>query len=118
MFVRTIAGVNDRSVAHARQMMRRHHIRHLPVVDGQQVVGVISERDLAVVESLPGANPTDVRVEEAMNRDVYAVSPDDALDAVSREMAERKLGSAVVIERGEVFDTRMSDSKCELRPSA
>ncbi len=39
-------------------------------------MGLLSERDLFLVESLPGVNPTDVRVEEAMVESVFTVEPD------------------------------------------
>ncbi len=87
-----------RSLATAGHMMREHHVRHLPVLDGGRIVGLLSERDLFLVESLPGVNPTDVRVEEAMATNVFAVAPDAPIGDVVEIMIERKLGSAVVTE--------------------
>ena len=46
--------------------MRDHGVRHLPVLDGGQIVGMLSQRDLLLVEAMPGVNPTEVRVEEAI----------------------------------------------------
>jgi CBS domain-containing protein len=44
---------------HVRQLMDRNHIRHVPVLDEFNLVGVISVRDLiAVLESDPAAAPT------------------------------------------------------------
>lgn len=94
---------HNQSLTTGHRLMREHHVRHLPVLDGGRVVGVLSERDLALLESIPGVNPTDVRIEEAMNTDIYAVAPEDPLDSVSREMAERKLGSAVVMDNDQVI---------------
>jgi acetoin utilization protein AcuB len=79
-------------------MMLDHHVRHLPVLDGGRIVGLLSERDLFLVESLPGVNPTDVRVEEAMVENVFTVEPDAPIGEVVQTMIERKLGSAVVSE--------------------
>jgi acetoin utilization protein AcuB len=87
-----------RSLAAARQMMLEHRVRHLPVLDGGRIVGVLSERDLFLVESLPGVNPTDVRVEEAMVENVFTVEPNAPIGEVVETMIERKLGSAVVSE--------------------
>ena len=39
------------SIAHARELMAEHHIRHLPVIDEHGIVGVISIRDLAALDS-------------------------------------------------------------------
>lgn len=87
-----------RSLAAARRMMIENHVRHLPVLDGNRIAGLISERDLLLVESMPGVNPTDVCVEEAMVEDVFAVEPDAPIGEVVETMIERKLGSVVVCD--------------------
>ena len=87
-----------RSPAVARRMMLDQGIRHLPVLDGGKIVGLLSERDLLLVESLPGVNPTDVRVEEAMVQNVFTVEPETPVGEVVETMIERKLGSALVTE--------------------
>lgn len=88
----------NRSLSAARLVMLDEGVRHLPVLESGRVVGVLSERDLLLVESLPGVNPTDVRVEEAMVEDVFTAGPDAPLVAVVRTMIARKLGSAVIID--------------------
>jgi acetoin utilization protein AcuB len=87
----------------ARRTMLDHHIRHLPVLDGGRVVGLLSERDLLLVESLPGVNPTDVRVEEAMVQNVFTAAPDEPIAEIVQTMVQRKLGSAVVVEGDRVI---------------
>lgn len=84
------------SLSAARRAMLDHRVRHLPVLDGGRIVGVVSERDILLIESLPGVNPTDVRVEEAMVQDVFTVTPDAPIGEVIETMIERKLGSAIV----------------------
>jgi acetoin utilization protein AcuB len=88
----------DRSLAAARELMRAHDVRHLPVLAAAHLVGLLSERDLLLVESLPGVDPGAVRVEEAMVQDVFKVAPDDPIAEVVETMIERKVGSAVVME--------------------
>jgi len=92
-----------RSLGAARQVMLKHHVRHLPVLDGGRIVGLISERDLLLVESLPGVNPTDVHVDEAMVTNVYTVHPDTPVGEVVETMIDRKAGSAVVCEGDRVL---------------
>ena len=89
---------DEQSLATAHDLMHRHGIRHLPVLHGGKLTGVVSIRDLHLVETLRDVDPATVRVEEAMTQDVYAVSPKTPLKEVVKEMAERKLGSAVVVE--------------------
>ena len=95
---RTIA--RNATMAEAYRLMRRHGIRHLPVMDGDRVVGLVSLRDLHLLETLPGVEPEEVPVEDAMSPDVFVASESDELPDVLDRMAEGKLGSAVVVGRG------------------
>ncbi len=54
------------------------------------------------MESLRDVDPRVVRVDEAMTREAFTVGPRASLVRVARHMAERKHGSAVVVERGRV----------------
>jgi acetoin utilization protein AcuB len=83
-------------------MMRAHQIRHLPVLEGDKLTGVISERDLQLYEFIRGADPEQTRVEDVMTRDVYTAPPDALLSDVAHEMAAHKYGAAVVVDHGKV----------------
>jgi acetoin utilization protein AcuB len=86
------------SLSKAVKAMREHQVRHLPVVEREHVVGVLSQRDILIMESLPGVNPTEVRVDEAMVRDVFTATPETPVGEVVETMLERKLGSTIVCE--------------------
>jgi acetoin utilization protein AcuB len=92
----------DQPMAIAHRMMREHHVRHLPVLRGAKIVGLVSDRDLNFVEALKDVDPRRVLVSEAMTTDPYVVSPDALLDEVVSEMAEHKYGSAVVVQHDKV----------------
>ena len=92
----------DRTLHEAHFLMRHHRIRHLPVVDGGHLVGILSLGDLHLIETLRDVDPLEVKVDEAMTKDPYSVSPDAPLDAVADAMAERRIGSAVVVDEGGV----------------
>jgi acetoin utilization protein AcuB len=92
----------DQPIADAHRMMREHAIRHLPVLAGRKLVGLVSMRDLHFIETLKDIDPGSVAVSEAMTPEPYAISPRAHLDAVAREMMQRKIGSAVVVDRGKV----------------
>ena len=82
--------------------MQEHHIRHLPVLHGGRLVGVVTDRDLHLVESLQGVDPHLVTVSDAMSTDVYSVAPGMPLEDVVGEMAAHKYGSAIVMRDHEV----------------
>jgi acetoin utilization protein AcuB len=86
------------SLAHTT--MRERRIRHLPVLDGGKLVGLISQRDLYFVETLKDAEPERVEVGEAMTQEVYCVAPYEPVDDVAERMAERRYGCALVVEDG------------------
>lgn len=88
----------DQPLSRAHELLREHRIRHLPVLEGGVLVGVLSDRDLHLVETLRDVDPSRVAVEEAMSSVVYAVAPETPLDEVLDRMADHKYGCAVVME--------------------
>ncbi|HQR44630.1 MAG TPA: CBS domain-containing protein [Thermoanaerobaculia bacterium] len=92
----------SRSLAEAHRTMRRHGIRHLPVVAGGSLVGILSLRDLHLLETLRDVDPEKVSVDEAMTRSPYTVEPGASVETVARTLAENKWGSAVVVDDGKV----------------
>jgi acetoin utilization protein AcuB len=92
----------DQTIADARKWMKEYKIRHLPVLDGGRLAGILSDRDVALVSNLGVANADDLTVEEAMSSEVFSVAPSAALDEVTERMASKKYGAAVVVDSEKV----------------
>jgi acetoin utilization protein AcuB len=91
------------TLADAKKLMREKRIRHLPVLDGGTLVGVLSDRDVQLIASLvKDSSDDEILVEEAMSQVPYTVSPTTPLSLVARQMERRRLGSAVVMAAGKV----------------
>lgn len=88
----------QQTMEEAHKLMRNHRIRHLPVLHGGKLVGMVTERDLHLMESLKEVNPAEVTVEDAMSLEVYTVSEEAPLAEVASVMHRRKLGSAVITD--------------------
>jgi acetoin utilization protein AcuB len=88
----------ERTLADAHDLLRRHAIRHLPVLHRGRLVGVVSQRDLYLLETLRGVDITTEKVAEAMTADPFTTAPDAPLAEVAARMAEHKYGCAVVVE--------------------
>jgi len=86
------------SIEELNRLMKEHGIRHLPVLRGSQVVGLISERDLKVVAGLSFKEKALVCAADIMARDPISVSAETSLDEVAFEMSDRKIGSVIVTE--------------------
>ncbi|WP_246357431.1 CBS domain-containing protein [Pyxidicoccus fallax] len=87
----------------AHRVMNEHGIRHLPVLEGGRLAGLVSQRDLHLIETLRDVDPKEVSVEEAMSQDCYTVEAGTPLAEVAREMGRHKYGSAVIVEGSRVL---------------
>ncbi len=94
---------ND-TVAQIDRLMKEHDIRHIPIKQGEQVVGIVSERDLRWMRSpallLP--DPEEIPVAHVQINNPYTVEITTPLNKVLQEMSERKIGAAVVVKSGEL----------------
>jgi acetoin utilization protein AcuB len=82
-------------------------VRHLPIVDDGQMVGIVSDRDLREVTSrLLAEGVTDVGrildspVADLMSSDVVSVGPESELAEAADLMIERKIGALPVVAPG------------------
>lgn len=78
------------------EILRNWGMRHLPVVDGDRLVGVISDRD--VYKHLALGQTHKALVQDAMSQHPYAVAPSESLAKVATQMAENKFGCTVVVD--------------------
>jgi acetoin utilization protein AcuB len=104
---------NDQSIAKAASIMSEHHIRHLPVLRGGQLLGVLSDRDIKLIESFRDVDAGKTCVDEAMTERPYTVGPDAPLDEVVQTMAAKKFGSAVVVQNHKVVGIFTTVDACQ-----
>jgi acetoin utilization protein AcuB len=96
----------------ASETMKEKQIRHLPVLHGGQLVGVITDRDVNLVETLSDVDPTLITVSDAMTQPVYVVAPETPIDEVVTQMANQKYGSAVVMQGRKVVGVFTTVDAC------
>lgn len=73
------------------------------VTDGDQVCGIVSERDVVRNLHTRGADVLDLEVGEIMTRQLYTCSPGDDLDTVAGTMTERRIRHMPVLEDGRLM---------------
>ena len=86
----------------ARARMVENDIHHLPVLDGDNLIGVVSDRDLKLAVSLKDLSSGPYGVRDVYVADPYQVAPDTSLSEVLGVMHERRIGSALVVDNGKV----------------
>jgi CBS domain-containing protein len=96
----------------ADDVMKLGRIRHMPVLEGERLVGVVSQRDL-LAASLSKALDFEakerrvflksVSVEEAMTRDPVTVSPETSAEEAARLLVRRKIGCLPVVDEKSVM---------------
>jgi acetoin utilization protein AcuB len=94
---------SEQTITFAQKLMQKYDIRHLPVLHGGKLHGIVSDRDLGMVAGLNEVNPDATIVEEAMTQEAYTVSKETPLFDVLQEMLEHKYGSAVVVEGSKII---------------
>jgi CBS domain-containing protein len=88
----------DKSVAYAAKMMRDEDVGIAPVVEGDRLVGVLTDRDIAVRVVAEGRDPQQVKVGEVASREVVTLDPDQDLDEALRLMASHQVRRLPVVE--------------------
>jgi len=97
----------DEELSLASDIMNLARIRHLPIVEGERLVGIISQRDLfkASLASVMGYNYAETRdhlksvaIREAMVKEVITVEPDTEIQEAGKIMLEKKIGCLPVIQ--------------------
>jgi acetoin utilization protein AcuB len=106
----------DARVLEARELMTEHDIRHLPVTEDGRLVGVVTQRDIALVldPELDLPFHEELRVRTVCLLDAYVVEPETPLDAVVAEMARRRIGSALVARSERLLGIFTATDACRL----
>lgn len=91
-----VTAVEQTGIEELQRLMDQHGVRHLPVLRGDTVVGLISERDLRLVAGLSAAEKMQVQATDIMATDPLTVRASTPLDEVALAMSERKVGSVIV----------------------
>lgn len=83
----------ETSLLEAADFLRTHSIRHLPLVSGGRLCGIVSDRDIKLATPSPlDPDPAyDRPVSTIMNADVITIGPDDSLVDAARLMRHRKI---------------------------
>jgi CBS domain-containing protein len=86
------------SVDAAAKTMAKEDVGPIPVVDGERLVGILTDRDIVIRVVAEGRDPHSTRVGEIASKDLATVSPDEDLDRALQLLAERQVRRLPVVE--------------------
>ncbi len=95
----------DTTLEDAYRTMQARGIRHLPVLEGGTLVGVVTDRDLRLATSAlaPAPFPPESRVSAVMSRSPLTADASDPVEDAARTMRERKIGCLPILEDGRLI---------------
>ena len=93
----------DNSVFEALELMAKHDIGAVLVMEGDKLIGVLSERDYARKVILKGRASKDTKVREIMSTNIHEIHPDQTIDEAMAVMGARGIRHLPVVEDGRVL---------------
>ena len=94
----TVGAADD--VVEAARLMAAHDVGSLPVVDGEGLVGMVTDRDLVLQVLAKDLDPHTTTVSTVCSQDPVAVGPEHALDEALELMAREQVRRLPVVEDG------------------
>ena len=88
----------DATIADAARAMRDEDSGIMPVVDGDRLEGVLTDRDIVVRVVAEGRDPGSTHVRDAISARLVTIDPDQGLDEAMRLMAEHRVRRLPVCE--------------------
>ena len=88
----------DKSVAYAAKMMRDEDVGLAPIVEGDKLIGMLTDRDIAIRVVAEGRNPEQVTVREVATQQVVTIDPEQDLSEALRIMAKHQVRRLPVVE--------------------
>lgn len=98
----------DHTIGQAREIMKMKKIRHLLVMDGSKLVGIVTDRDArshvsprvdTPVESKSDKETLESKLHQVMTRNLITVAPDTPIAEAANLILEHKIGCLPVIDR-------------------
>jgi CBS domain-containing protein len=88
----------EKPVSHAAKMMRDEDVGLAPIVEGDRLVGTLTDRDIAIRVVAEGRDPESTTVREVASTELVTIDPAQSLDEALRLMAQHQVRRLPVVE--------------------
>ncbi len=99
IMTKSIASLNgDDTVEQAAHLMKEHNIGSIPICEGEKVIGIITDRDIALRSVAEGENFKRQNVRKVMTSNPVLGTPDMEVNDAARVMSERQIRRLPIVE--------------------
>jgi CBS domain-containing protein len=110
---------SSESVVQAARLMASEDVGSLPVVEGDQLVGIVTDRDLVLQVLARDLDPSKVTIAEVASENPVVAKPDEPLDAALQRMAQEQVRRLPVVDGGRLVGIlAQADVAREARPAS
>jgi CBS domain-containing protein len=88
----------DKSVSYAAKMMKDEDVGLAPIVEGDRLVGTVTDRDIAIRVVAEGKDPESTTVRDIASTQLVTIDPQQSLDEALRLMAKHQVRRLPVVE--------------------
>ena len=88
-------------VAEAARLMKSEDVGSLPILEGEKLTGIVTDRDIVIQAVAEGKNPSGMPVREVASRDLVTIGQDEDLSEALRLMASHQVRRIPVVDRGQ-----------------
>jgi len=82
----------------AARLMRDEDVGIIPIVEGEKLIGTVTDRDIAIRVVAEGKSPESITVGEIASRELVTIDPQQELDEALRLMARHQVRRLPVVE--------------------
>tara|TARA_Y100000296_G_C5168980_1_gene256266 strand:+ start:489 stop:902 length:414 start_codon:yes stop_codon:yes gene_type:complete len=100
-----VSSSKDETVGDIINKMKENNVRHIPVLDNSRPIGIISDRDIHLLNDIGKEELRLLKASDIMVSEPYCVNLGTPLDEVAFKMSERKIGSALIVNKDGDLDS-------------
>jgi CBS domain-containing protein len=104
VMTKDVATLNpDDSIERAAQLMKQYNVGSIPVCENEKVIGIITDRDIAVRSVAQGENGRNQKVREVMSSNPVLINSETDIHDAARIMSERQIRRLPVVENNNII---------------
>jgi len=101
---RDIASLSsDDSIERAAQLMKQHNVGSIPVCSQEKVIGMVTDRDIALRSTAEGRNSKQQKVSDIMSSNPVVGSPDMDVDEAAKIMSRRQIRRLPIVDHNNLI---------------